>query len=318
MICENFGIAGAVAVGGDDFLCGGGEEEGEVGLGGGLGAVFCDAGIDPGDAGFGADAGGGVDDFEVVGGFADFADGFVFPSELDVALAGEDEGGGGVEGVLAEGLDVAVEFFDEGAGVGLGAAAVNDGAPGGEEAELTVGRNAGVGGDDGNAWADEIGPILDLAGVGFADDEDDGGGVGMGVVGQAGAPAWGDEAVLGDGVDVGGKREGNDVGGEAVNDGFSLRGGGAVGLADLERLAGLFFVGGDEGGVDLAVELAGGVVGSVGELEGIAGLAVAKEEERGGGEDEEDGKRGEKGVGGGSAVHEHDFGLLRAAGCQAL
>ena len=80
----------------------------------------------------------------------------------------------------------------------------------------------------------------------------------MRIVGQALLPVGGDLAgLLGDRVDVGGERQRDDVGREAVDDGAGLGAGAAVRLLDGDGLAGLVLPVGGEGGVVGLVELAG-------------------------------------------------------------
>ena len=69
--------------------------------------------------------------------------------------------------------------------------------------------------------------------------------------------------MLGDGVDVGLQRKGDDVGLEPIDHGAGLLSGAAVRHADGDALAGLGGPVGGEGFVELFVEFAGRVVGDV-------------------------------------------------------
>ena len=69
--------------------------------------------------------------------------------------------------------------------------------------------------------------------------------------------------LLGDGVDVGGEREGDDVGVEAVDHRARLRAGAAVRGLDAQRLAGFGLPIGGEGLIDRLVELARRIVGDI-------------------------------------------------------
>jgi hypothetical protein len=111
---------------------------------------------------------------------------------VDIADLLLGEGGGGAAGAGIEDGDLPVQLGDEAEGVFLGAAALEDGAPGGEEAELAVAGGLGVGGDDFDAGADQVGPVVDALGIALADDEDEGGKVGQGAVRQPLFPAIGD------------------------------------------------------------------------------------------------------------------------------
>ena len=289
------GVAGAVEVAGDEFLGGGGVEEFEVGLGDGFHAVGFGVFVDDGDRGFGEDGGGGGDDGEfVLAEFSEREEGFVFPGEENVALAALGEGERCAAGAGIKNGDMFIEIGDEGLGFGFVVVVLFEGpAPGGEVVPAGAAGGFGVWGDDLDAGLDEVGPVFDGLGVALADEEDDGAGVGGAVLVEAGLPVFGEEfSVGGDGVDVGGEGEGDDVGLAAVDDGAGLAAGAAVGVLDGDGVAGAVFgeLGG-EGFVDGGVEFTGGVVGDVVEGE-VFGGGGGGGEEGGGGERRRRGRRG--------------------------
>ena len=136
--------------------------------------------------------------------------------------------------------------------------------PGGEEIPARAAGGFRVGGDDLDAVLDQVAPVVQALGVALAHQEDDGRGVGRVVVGQRAAPVGADLAGrLGDGVDVGLKRQRDDVGLEPVDDGAGLLAGTGMGVLDAHRLALRLLPVFCEGGVELAIELARRVVGDV-------------------------------------------------------
>ena len=114
-----------------------------------------------------------------------------------------------------------------------------------------------------DAVLDEVVPVLDALGVALAHQEDDGRGVGRGVVAEALLPIGLDLAGLGDLVDVALKRQRHHVGFQAVDDGAGLLARAAMGLLDGDVLAGLGLPILGEGLVDGFVELTRRVVGDV-------------------------------------------------------
>jgi hypothetical protein len=86
----------------------------------------------------------------------------------------------------------------------------------------------------------QVVPVLDALGIALAHQEHDGRGVGRGVLRQALLPVGGDQlALVGDGVDVIGQRQGDDIGLQAVDHRAGLLARAAVRLLDLEGLADL-------------------------------------------------------------------------------
>ncbi len=73
-------------------------------------------------------------------------------------------------------------------------------------------------------------------------------------------PVRGDQPLAGDGVDIIGQRQRDDVGLQAVDDRARLRAGAAVRLLDLDALAGFLLIGGSERLVEIDIEFAGRVV----------------------------------------------------------
>ncbi len=147
---------------------------------------------------------------------------------MDVADAVVGKGGGGIGRARAEHRHVLVELLDVIARLVLRAAAANDRAPCGQQAELAVAGGLRARRDDRDVRTDEIGPVVDVLRVSLADDEDDGRGVGLRVVRQPLCPAVGDETVLVQRLDIGGKREGHDIGRKPVDHRAGLARGTAV------------------------------------------------------------------------------------------
>ena len=106
---------------------------------------------------------------------------------------------------------------------------------------------------------DEIVPVLDALRIALAHEEHDGRGEGGCIVGQSLRPSRRNEAAIGNLVDVIGEREGHDVGGQAVDNRARLLARSAVGLLDLDRLAGLGELA-RERRVDVGIELAGRII----------------------------------------------------------
>ena len=121
--------------------------------------------------------------------------------------------------------------------------------------------------------------------IALADEEDDRGGVGRGIVRQALLPVGRDLAGLGgDRVDVGGERERHDIRREPVDHRAGLRARSAMRLLDRDRLAGVLLPFLDEGRVDRAVKLARRIIrdieqhgsASAGDAPGAAKAASAR------------------------------------------
>ena len=112
----------------------------------------------------------------------------------------------------------------------------------------------------------QIVPILDPLGIALADQEDDGRGIGRAVVGIFRLPVRIDRLALADdGVDVIGERQGHHIGVEAVDHRPRLGAGAAVRHLDRHGVAGLLLPVFREERVIGLVELAGRVVGDIGQ-----------------------------------------------------
>jgi|GEM_PF-4554795 len=191
-------------------------------------------------------------------------EGLVLPGRQHVAEAALGEGHGRAAGAGVEDGHVLVELPDEGVGLlrvlvlGVGV------APGGEEVPAPASGGLRVRGDDLDVGLGEVVPVLDALRVALADEEHHGRGVGQALVRLPLAPVGGDLlGQLGDGVDVRGDAERHHVGVHPVDDRARLGAGAAMGGAHRHGLPGLGLPVLGERGVDVAVELAGRVVGDV-------------------------------------------------------
>src|SRR5262245_64213118 len=127
-------------------------------------------------------------------------------------------------------------------------------SPGGEVVPAGAARSFRVRRDDLDAVFDEVIPILDVLRISLSYQEDDGRGVGRGIVPQSLLPILGEEAGLGDLVDVALKRERHHVGLQPVDDGAGLLARSAMRLLDRYSVAAFRFPGLDEGGIHVLVE----------------------------------------------------------------
>ena len=191
----------------------------------------------------------------------------VLPGQQDVALAALGEAGGGAARAGVEHGDVAVEPAEillrrpvVAAGLaqrpGPGGQVVPAGAAGG----LRVRR------DDGDAGLRQVAPVADALRIPLPHQEDDGAGIGRAVVRQPSHPVARDQPALGDGVDVVGQRERDDIGRQPIDDRARLPAGPAMRGADAQRLAGAGLPGSGEGGIVLAVEFARRVIADIQQL----------------------------------------------------
>ena len=277
----DFGLARPVEVLGDDLLAGRRVEEIEIGLGHLAGAALVDHLVDQRDRRLGQDREGGHDDLELVGAeLLQGQEGLVLPGDQHVADGALGEGGGRAARAGIEHRHVAVDRLDELARrrlVALGPVELV--GPGGEIVPARAARRLGIGRHDRDAVLGEVGPVLDGLGISLAHHEHDGRGVGRGVVGQARLPV-GRQALglAGDGVDVAGQRQGDDVGFQPVDHRARLLARAAVRGADGDLLAGAGLPLLGEGVVQRTIELARGIVRHVGEHDLGRGLRA-----RGGG-----------------------------------
>ncbi len=261
-------LEGPVEVPGDDLLRLRRVEELQIGLGNGAGAALVDHLVDHRHRRLGENGERGRDDVELVG--AEFLHrqiGLVLPGDQHVAEIALDEGGGGAARARVEDGHVLVDRLDK--GLGLAGVAIGAGELIGPGGEIIPPRAAGglrVRRDDADAGLRQIGPVADLLRVALAHQQDDGRGVGRGIVRQPALPVGGKlAAVLRDGVDVAAEGKGDHVRLEAVDDRTGLAARAAVRGADRHLLAGLFPPMTGEGIVDDAVELARRIIGDVDE-----------------------------------------------------
>ena len=134
---------------------------------------------------------------------------------------------------------------------------------GGEIGIARVARGLGVGEDDLDVIAHEVGPILDVLGVARAHQEGREGIVGRGGIGESGRPVLRHIAGPGQRIHVDHLVEGDHVRLQPLDDGARLAGGAGVGLVHRQFLAGLALPEGDELGIDGREQLAGDVIGDV-------------------------------------------------------
>src|SRR5262249_43868609 len=78
---------------------------------------------------------------------------------------------GGRASTRVEYWHMVIKLGDELLGGVLRAIAQHDAGPGGQKAQLAVARSFGAGRDNFDAFAHQVGPVLDLLGVAAADDE---------------------------------------------------------------------------------------------------------------------------------------------------
>ena len=252
-----------VVVPGDDRLSLGRIKKLEIGLGDFARSLGVDIAVDEGDRRLGEDRQRGRDDLELV--LAEFAErevSFVLPGDQHVAEAALGEGNRRAAGAGVEHGRVPVDRGDEIAGLVLVAVERLEAvSPGGQEIPARAPRSLRVRGDDGDAGPGEIVPVVDPLGVALADQEDDRGRIGRGIVRQALLPVGRDLSGLGgDRVDVGGERQSHHVRLETVDHRAGLRARSAMRLLDRDRLAGGLLPLLDEGRVHRPIELAGRIV----------------------------------------------------------
>ena len=208
----------------------------------------------------------GHHDLELVGAeLVEHQERLVLPRQEHVAEAALGEGGGRAARTGVEHRHVAEQVAEIGLGLGLVAAIlVERPAIGGQIVPARPAGGLGIGRDHRHARLGEVAPVLDALRVALADDEHDGRGVGRAAVGQAALPVLGQlVGLLGDGVDVGGKRQRHHVRIEPVDHGAGLLARAAVRLLDGHGLAGLRLPVLGEGLVELLVQLTGRIVGHV-------------------------------------------------------
>src|SRR5208282_3067968 len=115
-----------------------------------------------------------------------------------------------------------------------------------------------------NAGLGEIVPIFDALGISLAHEENNRGGEGRTVVGEAFLPVLGNQMpILIKNIDVVSQRKGDDVGRQAVENGAGLFAGTAVGLFDDDRVAGFLLPVAGERRVECLIELTRWIIRSV-------------------------------------------------------
>ena len=206
----------------------------------------------------------GDDDLELAGEFLLREEGFVFPGDEDVADLTLHESGQRAAGARVEHRHVPVDPADEGARLGVVIAVLLQRIGIGREiVPSRAARGFRVRRDDLDARLYQIVPVLDALRIALADQENDGRGVGRGIVGQARLPVRRQQAGMGHFVDVAGQRQRHDVGLQPVDHRAGLLARAAMRLLEADRFAGFLLPVRGEGGVVVAVELAGRVVGDV-------------------------------------------------------
>jgi hypothetical protein len=116
--------------------------------------------------------------------------------------------------------------------------------------------------------------------IAFANHENDGRSERIRIVGESLAPTLRDQAVLTQGVDVGKKRQGDNVCFQAVDHGAGLARGAAVRLLNAPFLPGLALIFGYKLLVQVFEQFASGVVGNVENLAGFSDIGVCNDHDR--------------------------------------
>src|SRR5262249_30231333 len=166
----------------------------------------------------GEDRDGGYDDLELVLGVALREQSLVLPRDENVPDATLDEADRRSARAGVEDRDVAEQARHELLRARIAPLLLHGVAPGGEVVPPRAAGGLWVRGDDRDAGTAEVLPVLDLLGVPLAHEEDDRRGAGRTVIGKTRLPVRGEQALLGDRVDVVGERERHDVGLEPVDD----------------------------------------------------------------------------------------------------
>ena len=190
-------------------------EKVQVGLGHGGRAVARGYLIDHGDGRFGQNAHRRHNQFEfVLAQFVDGQEGLVLPCHQDIADAALHEGGGGAARAGVEHRDVLVEPRHEILGLAFVVVGLAQGvAPRRQIVPARAAGGFGIGRDDGDSGPHQVVPVLDVLGIAFADQENDGRSVGRAVVREAALPVLGQQSgLVRDGVDVIGQRQRDHVG----------------------------------------------------------------------------------------------------------
>ena len=207
-----------------------------------FGAVLPYVVINPGDRELGQEAHAGGDYFVLIAQAVGQVEYFRFKGQQRIANATLNEGGGGSTAAAVEYPYLAQEIRQELVNLVL---IVAEGVLGITQ-RGQVGVTAVTGGFrvrhyQGNVFANQVIPVLDVLRVVLANQERHGGIVGGAVVGQALGPVFGDQlAAFVQDVDVCYLIEGSYIGFQALNDGLGLLGRTGVGLVNFKGFTGLF------------------------------------------------------------------------------
>ncbi|MNS96339.1 hypothetical protein D3C72_1306320 [compost metagenome] len=239
-----------------------GVQEFQIGLGSGPRALLVHDLVDHGHRWFSQDGQRRHHDVELVRTqFFKRQEGFVFPGQQHVAHTAFHEGGGGAACARVQHRYVLEQITDVGARLVFAAAVLFQRVgPRGQVVPARAARGLRVGGDDLHAVLDQVVPVLDAFGVALAHQEHDGRGIGRAVLRQTRLPVLGNQAAVGDGVNVIGQRQRHHIGFQPIDDRARLAARTAVRLTDGQVHIGLVLVLLDEGVIDGAIELARGVV----------------------------------------------------------
>ena len=233
--------------------------------------------VDNGHRRLGQDRGRRVDDLEVVAKFLAHQLHLVFERHQGVADFALGEGGGGGAPAGVEHRHVLEDACHQVARLRFGAAFFQHRAPGGQVSVAAVAGGLRVGNHHLDAGLGQVVPGLDALRIAFADQEYHGRVVGRGVVREFLGPVLGDQAAVGQHVDVVGLVHRHHRRFEPVGHRARLLARAAVRLLDDDGVAGFFLVVGDEDRVDLLVQFARHVVGHVEQFD-VGGAGGAGDE----------------------------------------
>ena len=154
------------------------------------------------------------------------------------------------------------QLFEEGlGGTDIATGLFQGPGPGRQIVPARTARGLGIWGNHINARANEIAPVTDLPWITLAHQEDDGGGIGAGIIRQARLPIRRQElGLLSNLINIIGQGQGYDIGLKAIDHGTGLFAGAAMALVYHKVLAdpGLPIIG--KGGVYVLIELAGWII----------------------------------------------------------
>ncbi len=202
----------------------------EVTLGDGLGAMLPGYLVHHGDRRLCQDGDRRHHQFKFLAGpwLVQHQQGLIFPGQQHIPETPLDKAGGGTTGTGVQHLHVLEQVANELPGPLFATALLQGIAPGGQVVPARPTGRLGVRCDDGDILAHQIVPVLYLLRIALAHQEDDGRGVGRGIVGQPPFPVASGEARLGHRIHVIGQRQGDHVGLQSVHHGARLLAGAAV------------------------------------------------------------------------------------------